>query len=102
MFDLFGKRRIRQLEESLETKDRLFDIQQKGWRESDERTLEAQITIREMDQQIYNMSQCQSWTQMQPIFAELLADTMHRKNDESKRMEAVLLPEMRKAYGGHR
>lgn len=35
--DLFGKRRIAQLEDALETQKRLFDIQQQGWREMESR-----------------------------------------------------------------
>jgi hypothetical protein len=67
-------------------------------KQQDDEILILQTTIREMDQAIYNMSQCSSWTQMQPIFADLLYDTNLRMKEESERIQKVLLPEMRKAY----
>lgn len=54
--------------------------------------------LRQMDQKIYRMSQCMSWPQMQPIFAELLGETMGRMQDESRRIQTLLIPEIRKAY----
>lgn len=35
--DLFGRKRIAQLEESLATQQRLFNIQQQGWRNMEDR-----------------------------------------------------------------
>lgn len=55
-------------------------------------------TIRQMDQKIFRMSQCSSWPQMQPIFLELHNETMARMQDESKRIQMLLIPEIRKAY----
>jgi hypothetical protein len=55
-------------------------------------------TIRQMDQKIFRMSQCTSWPQMQPIFLELHNETMARMQDESRRIQTLLIPEIRKAY----
>lgn len=55
-------------------------------------------TIRQMDQKIFRMSQCSSWPQMQPIFLELHNETMARMQDESRRIQTLLIPEIRKAY----
>lgn len=54
--------------------------------------------LRNQDQLIFRMGQCQSWEQMRPIFAELLQDTMRRMQDESNRIRALMIPEIRKAY----
>lgn len=54
--------------------------------------------IREMDQLIFQMSQCDSWARMQPLFDELLCDTRQRMTKESQRIQTALLPEMQKAY----
>lgn len=55
-------------------------------------------TIRQMDQKIFRMSQCSNWDSMRPIFLELLADTNLRMADESRRIQTLLIPEIRKAY----
>lgn len=55
-------------------------------------------TIRQMDQKIFRMSQCSSWPDMQPIFLELHSETMARMTDESRRIQTLLIPEIRKAY----
>lgn len=55
-------------------------------------------TIRQMDQKIFHMAQCSSWDQQRPIFLELLADTNLRMQDESRRIQTLLIPEIRKAY----
>lgn len=55
-------------------------------------------TIRQMDQRIFRMSQCSSWDQQRPIFQELLADTNLRMQNESRRIQTLLIPEIRKAY----
>ncbi len=103
--NLFGKKRIAQLEESLADKERLFAIQQTGWRESNEKVAKLEASelrlmgqIREMDQLIFNMAQCTSWEQMRPIFRELQAPAAKRMRLESDRIKTLLIPEMQKAY----
>ena len=104
--DLFGrKRRIAQLEDSLATQQRLFNIQQEGWRASEDRIklleaseLKLMGQIRDMDQLIWDMSQQTSWDQQRPIFQTLLAATNRRKSLESDRIQTLLIPEMQKTY----
>lgn len=60
--------------------------------------LQLVATIRQMDQKIYRMSQCSSWEQMRPIFNELHAGTERRMQDESRRIQMLLIPEIREAY----
>lgn len=103
MFD--KKRRIAQLEEALADKDRLFNIQQTGWRESNERVtaLQNQIeylvrTIREMDDQIFKMSQCSSWEAMRPNFNRLQEGMTARKVVESNRISDLIRPELIRTY----
>lgn len=96
--DLFGRKRIAQLEESLEDQKRILNIQQMGWKESETRELALMSRIRDMDQLIFAMSQCTDWPSMQPIFAKLKTFTDARMIEESKRIEKVLIPEMKKAY----
>ena len=92
------KARIAQLEASLAEKNRLFEIQQQGWKESEARELALAVKIREMDQLNFTMSQCVSWTDMRPVFAKLKTFTDARMIDESYRIKTVLIPEMQKAY----
>src|SRR5882724_9516947 len=95
------KRRIAQLEEALADKERLFNIQQTGWRESNERVaaLQNQIeylvrTIREMDDQIFKMSQCSDWPSMRSNFNQLQDGMTSRKVAESNRINDLLRPEL--------
>ena len=106
---MFGKKRIAQLEESLADKERLFHIQQTGWRESNERVaaLQNQVeylvrTIRDMDEQIFKMSQCTTWEQRRPNFTNLSEGMMVRKRTESDRIGELLRPELMKTYGGQK
>lgn len=64
--------------------------------EASELTLISEM--RWMDQTIFEMSQCTSWTQMQPLFADLKRSTDDRMKAESNRIQAALIPEMKKAY----
>ncbi len=54
--------------------------------------------IRDMDQLIFNIQQCSSWEQMRPLFNKLQEPMERRKQLESERIQAVLIPEMKKAY----
>jgi len=68
---------------------------------SDHTTMELMTVVaklRQQDQLVFRMSQCQSWETMRPIFAELLRDTMSRMNAESDRIRALLVPEIRRVY----
>lgn len=56
------------------------------------------IDIRNMDQLIFRMSQCSSWPAMRPIFLELLEGTNRRMEAESRRIEALLVPEIIATY----
>lgn len=56
------------------------------------------LTIRRMDQQIFNMSQCTDWNSMRPIFNNLNIGTTERMKIESNRIQNLLIPEIRKAY----
>lgn len=97
--DLTGrKKRIANLEEALADKECILDISLKGWKETEARELAMQVKIREMDQLIFSMSQCSSWSEMQPIFAKLKTFTDQRMIDESNRIKTLLIPEMQKAY----
>lgn len=96
--DLFGRKRIAELERANTNLNRR--LQQ--WENDHDATIDREMSliqrIREMDQLIFAMSQCSSWTEMQPIFAKLKTFTDARMIDESRRIESVLIPEMRKAY----
>lgn len=54
--------------------------------------------LRNQDQLIFQMSQCGSWPEMRPHFQVLLAGTMARMQDESDRIQTLMIPEIRKAY----
>lgn len=105
--DLFGRKRIRQLEESLRDKDALFIIQQTDWRETETNLTAArnQIeylvrTIRQMDDIIFSMAQAAdgSWKSVQPRFAQLHDQMTARKVAESNRIGDVLRGELINTY----
>ena len=106
---MFGRKRIAQLEESLADKERLLHIQQTGWKESNEKVtaLQNQVeylirTIRDMDEQIFKMSQCTTWSEMRPNFANLSEGMMIRKRTESNKISDILRPELIKTYGAQK
>jgi hypothetical protein len=86
------------LNRKAKARENVISAQAKTLKKRDDELLELQATIRYMDNQLWSMAQCSSWTQMQPIFADLMVEVTHRKKAESDRIQAVLLPEMRKAY----
>jgi len=55
-------------------------------------------TIRDMDQEIYNMGQKDSWTTQRPHFARLYDEMTARKVAESKRIGDLLRPELIETY----
>lgn len=106
MFDLFGRKRIRQLEESLADNNRLFNIQQIGWKESEERlsAMRNQVeylvrTIRDMDQEIWNMAQKLDWPAQRPHFVKLQDGMTARKHAENERINDILRPQLIETYG---
>lgn len=100
--DIFGRKRIAELEKALEDQDLAMVVQLKdaitkaALLQRSEQALT--VKIREMDQLIFSMSQCTSWEEMRPIFAKLQAMAGARMIDESDRIKQVLIPEMQKAY----
>lgn len=68
-----------------------------------ERELELQnlrlvTMLRNIDQDIYRLSQCLDWTQMRPIVQRLTEETQARMRDESDRIRMLLIPEIQKTY----
>lgn len=62
-------------------------------------------TIRDMDQEIWNMSQKPSWDLQRPHFTKLLEGTKARKHIESERIGALVQDEIESTYdpkGTHR
>src|SRR5713226_4439426 len=55
-------------------------------------------TIRDIDEQIFKMSQLGSWDQMRPHFTHLNEGMITRKRTESDRISETLQPELIKAY----
>lgn len=55
-------------------------------------------TIRDMDEQIYKMSQCNDWYGMQPHFRDLAEGMTVRKRAESDRIGELIRPELIKTY----
>lgn len=54
--------------------------------------------LRQIDQLIFRMGQCSSWSQMLPLFQELHEGTMSRMNEESNRIRMLLVPEIVRTY----
>lgn len=57
------------------------------------------ITIREMDQLIYNMSMMDSWDRMRPHFNKLNEGTEQRKQKENNRLKGLVTKEIEETYG---
>jgi len=71
-----------------------------------ERELELQnlrlvATIRNMDQDIYRLSQCLDFIAMRPILQKLTSETQARMADESDRIRRLLVPEIQRTYNQH-
>lgn len=58
--------------------------------------------IRDMDDQIFKMSQASSWEAMRPNFNNLQEGMMVRKRQESDRINDLIRPELIKTYGPKR
>lgn len=55
--------------------------------------------LRFVDEKIWLMSQQPSWDRMRPLFQTALEATNERKNIEHKRINDLLIPELKKVYG---
>lgn len=103
--DLFGRKRIRELEESLAQKDSEYTElhSQLTKSQSDAARLRVQNeylvrTIRDMDQHIFNMAQRTNWTEQRPYFAHLHEGMLVRKRAESDRIGDILRGELIDTY----
>lgn len=65
--------------------------------EADRKNLVKQL--RDQDQALWAMSQQPEWSQMQPIFAELMLAVNLRMSDENKRISSMMVDEMHQTYG---
>lgn len=103
--DLFGRKRIAELEKAnanLQRRLAQWEDDWSGWNKnlgvvSSHR--DALIkTLRDQDQLIWTMGQQPNWERQRPIFQQLQAGTDKRMRLESDRIRDVLIPEVRKAY----
>jgi hypothetical protein len=89
--DLFGRKRIRQLEEDLAQKDDEYTALSGRYRD-------LVRTIRDMDQEIWNMGQKTAWEAQRPHFVKLHDEMTARKVTESNRIGDVLRGEIIDTY----
>ena len=100
---MFGnKRRIAELEAEV-ARLRANLINESNANRTEETTIRNQRdylvrTLRDIDDQIFKMSQCSSWTQMQPNFATLKDGMTARKVAESNRISNLIRPELINTY----
>jgi len=59
-------------------------------------------TLRNMDEQIYKISQCTSFDQMRPNIKDLVEGMTVRKRAESDRISEILRPELIKTYNAQK
>lgn len=82
--DLFGKKAKRRLDAAIA--------------ESDRRSGELLRIIRDLDQVLYNMSQCApDWERMRPLLAGVMVSVERRRKQESDRITNLILQELEKA-----
>ena len=67
-------------------------------KELDEANTRLVRALREMDQLVFQMTQCTSWDMMRPVFLRLQEPVNERMRIESKRVEQLLIPEIKKVY----
>lgn len=99
--DPFGRKRIRELEAEIARQD--ATILQAAIDLKANMGLRTQIeylvrTIRDMDQQIWKMSQCSDWPSMRPNFVTLQEGMTSRKVAESNRISDLLRPQLIETY----
>ena len=81
--------------------DVLYDAHDDAIREIkhlDQTIREMADEIRNMDQLIYQMSQCTDWSSMRPLFNELQAKQSRRQREESNRITDILRRELISVY----
>lgn len=96
--DLFGKHRIAQLEESLAQKDDDYTALAGQLRAAQNQIEYLVRTIRDMDQEIWNMGQKTDWSQQRPHFVKLHDEMTARKVEESKRIGSLIRGEIIDTY----
>jgi uncharacterized coiled-coil protein SlyX len=97
--DLFGKKRIAELEATITQLQSTLSAMSLQ-RDAAKNQVEYLVrTIRNMDEQIYKMSQCTSWSVMRPNFLNLEEGMIARKRAESDRIGELIRPELIKTYG---
>lgn len=100
---MFGKKaRIAALEKE-NAQLRANYINETNHNRTEEASLRNQLeylvrTIRDMDDQIFRMSQCGDWNSMRPMFNKLQDGMTHRKVAESNRINDVLRTELISTY----
>jgi len=99
------RQRIAELEKANANLNRRLREWEGGWKVTVDtaRAKDNQIeylirTIRNMDEQIYKMSQCTSFKQMRPNFRNLEEGMIARKRAESDRIGELIRPELIKTY----
>jgi len=105
MFDLFGRKRIVELEQANANLNRRLSEWEDQWKErnSESTALRNQVeylvrTIRQMDDQIFAMSQCTDWNAMRPYFLHLSDAMTARKVAESNRIGDIMRQELIDTY----
>lgn len=100
--NLFGRKRIRELEQTV---DRLTTnlINESAQHTVEESALRNQVeylvrTIRDMDQEIWNMAQQMDWTGMRPHFIKLQDGMTARKHAENERINSIVRGELIDTY----
>lgn len=96
--DLFGKKRIAQLEREINNLTAMVKNQTNDINRLEASELRLMGQIRDMDTLIFQMSQCSDWLSMRPYFNQLQEPMERRRKDESNRIQTLLIPEMQKAY----
>lgn len=99
---MFGsKRRIAELEKENATLNDRLRKWEAGWSETQKQANQVEYlvrTIRDMDEQIYKMSQCNCWEAMRPHYTNLAEGMTVRKRAESDRIGELIRPELIKTY----
>lgn len=88
MFDIFNRRKVRELTDRLESYSN--DLDTMAIDNANLRQL-----LREQDELIWQMSQLSSWTEQRPFFNRLLTATNYRKEAESRRIGNIITKELK-------
>lgn len=112
MFDLFNRRKVRELEAALAAeKASVVGLRTDISREMDlaaqyrneNHSLRKQVdflvrTIRKIDDIIFSISQCSDWTIMRPRVAQLTEEMIARKVAESNKINDVVTAAIKDTY----